>query len=276
MERNEIIELGKRLPIGTKRRTECCGSGRTLVINRDIEHVWWNCFRCKQSGQYNIQPTLAEIQAREAAVQGYVFDPANATRDLVDDLPGHAVAFLVGRGLWPALYQNWCKWNPKTERLTMLMQWQGQVEGVLMRDTSVGRPKPKYVQRSARPYVTPTFIVGVYARRIPAGCTVVVTEDALSACKVSLASASTVGFALIGTHATGGALARIAELSPSSVALWLDPDRAGKEAIPAIVRSLSLMGLNTRVIAKGGSDPKVFDVRTIREVIHNSYLPAYV
>lgn len=267
MERNEIIELGKRLPIGGKRRTECCGSGRTLAINRDIEHIWWKCFRCGQSGSVEVQPSLAEIQAREAACEAYHFDPTNAMRDLVDELPGHAMAFLIGRGLWPALYQNWCKWNTKTERLTMLMQFNGKFEGVLMRDTSVPRPKPKYRQYSARPYVTPTFIGGIYASRIPTGCPVVVTEDALSACKVSLATPRTVGMALIGTHASGGALSRIASLQPRDVLLWLDPDRAGREAIPAIARSLNLMGLAVRCIYAPGGDPKTFTVEQIRNYL---------
>lgn len=265
MNRDEIIQRLRRMPINTRVRVPHCGSGNTLVLCRELDRAWWKCFRCEERGSIQIAPTLQELQAAKAAVQAVQHNTPLNPSDFVSELPAHATAFLVGRGLWPDIYRSWVVWHAPSNRLAMRMVFNGQPEGWLLRDTSTPRPKPKYIQRTEYPYVTPTFVGGAQIRA-SGGCELVLTEDALSACKTSLIP-GTVSMALIGTHAQDAILKRILEVNPVRVSVWLDPDKAGRSATPQLLRSLALMGMPVRDVKYGNKDPKHYTVQEIQQVL---------
>lgn len=267
--------VGRNMPIDTRRRIQCCASDNSMSIFRNSKGYGWHCFRCGDSGFKKIQPTMAEIRARQAATHAIQQNPTRSIPDLSSELPGHAVAFLALRGISPTQVQDFCGWSEQLQRLVFRLWWEDD-EGWLMRDTSVPRPRPKYIQATRFPYCTPCFdkhgMCMPYRDTMQRPERLVVTEDILSAHKVSRAGYYTM--AVIGTWASPGVLSRIAQLlRPHSgrVTLWLDPDRAGEKGSATFKRSLTLMGISTNVIRHGNKDPKCYDIKRIQTVLGENY-----
>jgi hypothetical protein len=96
------------------------------------------------------------------------------------------------------------------------------------------------------------------------GEVIVLTEDILSAYKVSTA-APVQGWAMMGTslkpHITQAVMKQ-----GKPVAIWLDPDGAGKLGAAKAQRELKAVGVECRIVSST-KDPKLLHRATIRELL---------
>jgi DNA primase len=118
--------------------------------------------------------------------------------------------------------------------------------------------RPKY----KNPEATKEYLVAKYGE----GPEIVLTEDILSAFRVGDV---TEAWSILGTKLTDGVLSMLLK-ERRPIAIWLDPDGAGRRAAGKIVKSLSVCGVPNRVI-KSDKDPKLLSRRQIELVLgHNA------
>lgn len=91
---------------------------------------------------------------------------------------------------------------------------------------------------------------------------IVLTEDLLSAFKIGLVGEA---WCLMGTHAGPRLIAGLLQRQ-APVAIWLDPDEAGRKAAKRVFSQLKAYGIGARVI-QSERDPKLHTFDQIKECI---------
>jgi len=229
------------------------------------------CFRCDDHGWVaKPQPTLAERIARrkaerqqDARIVTTVALPEPVNTD-VATWPQSAAAWLYKAGIGkPEIARLGAYWHAPSGRVVLpivegddIVYWQAR--------------DPDWTRRSDRPkYVNPAIDKSALVARYGSGSDLVLTEDILSAFRVGQV---TQAWGLLGTNLTDAVLARILA-ADKPVAVWLDPDAAGRKASRSIAKRLMVCGQPARII-QSEKDPKLLSRREIETVIRPDLVAA--
>ena len=120
--------------------------------------------------------------------------------------------------------------------------------------------RPKYLN----PKIDKTNLTADYGQ----GDTLVITEDVLSAIRVGEVAEAR---SILGTALSDGVAASICA-ADKPVAIWLDPDAAGRRGATKAKRKLDLIGVRS-VIVKSGRDPKLYSKEEICSILSASCSP---
>jgi len=229
------------------------------------------CFRCDDRGWVSKpSPSLAERiaqrkaqAAQDASISATVALPEPINTD-VASWPPSAAAWLYRAGIGkPEIAQLGAYWHSTSGRVVIpivegedIVYWQAR--------------DPEWKRGTKRPkYVNPPIDKSALVARYGTGNELVLTEDILSAFRVGQI---TEAWALLGTNLTDAVMARsIATHKP--VAVWLDPDTAGRKAARSIAKQLEVCGVYTRLI-QSEKDPKLLSRREIETVLRPDIVTA--
>ena len=268
MDKHELEQHARAMPIGGKKRVPCCGTDNSCIVWREREGASCKCFRCGESTRINFSPSLAELRQRELALSALTSSTRLTTPcDLSDNLPSHALVYTAMRGMTHRLLTPWCRWSERLYRLVMTFYWDGCLEAVLLKDTATPYPKPKYTARYANGQSCyPLFLHGTHyvGSGIPKVNYLCIVEDAFSAARV--ADAGYPCLALIGTHTSVEAVSRILALSANAITIWLDGDAAGHSGRYKLKRQLELVGKTVHTVVTP-RDPKYYTNEQVKEYL---------
>jgi len=255
------LSAAQATPEGSRRRVDHdCGGGRTLIVANTANGWSAFCFRCDDHGWVaKPQPSLAERLARRKAEQRQdaqllasvaLPEPINTA---VNTWPLAAAAWLYRAGIGkPEIAQLGAYWHEPSGRVVLPVVEHGGVVYWQARDPAWQRAskRSKYVN----PPIDKSALVAAYGM----GPEIVLVEDILSAFRVGQVACA---WALLGTNLTDAVLARLLA-ARRPVAVWLDPDAAGRRAARAIKRRLDSCGIAARII-QSSRDPKLLSRKEI-------------
>lgn len=254
------LEIAKSLPYGAKRKVKHCATDRSMLVSHGDRGFSAHCFRCgpvgfEPHGTLSIEAVLERRRAGEALARGEVRYPS----DFTPDIPTAARLWLSRAGVTaPTAEFYGIGYSPKTGRVVVPVYEDGVLVAVLLR--SVNGDKPKYIanMRSNNEYFT--------SGSAETG-TVVVTEDVLSAIRVGDSYTS---IAMLGTAVSLVGLGpRLEKLGAQHVAVWLDPDKAGRLAARKLARAVSLAGWPVSTV-RSDRDPKYYSNADIKEFVQGA------
>lgn len=233
-----------------------CGAGRKLIVSRDGPRISWFCVRCHESGAQRVQESTEQmlVRLRKQAAQDSTCSVSMPEPRVysIDKWPPGAALWLYKAGLSRArIGELGIYYHPDSDRVVIPV---GE-NFYQARAYQPGRT-PKYLS----PHPRPKGVHPVWG----AGPAVVLTEDVLSAVKVS---AHIQARALIGTSLSEEALVWVlAQAKP--VLTWLDPDDAGQTHAAPIRRKLRSCGVQVANIVSS-RDPKLHSLEEIHAYIHD-------
>lgn len=256
----EWLKQAQALPEGVTRRVgHLCGDGTPLVIGNEVGRWRAWCHRCHEVGAVDKPAeSLAEKLERrrkEAAVAAQLQWSVRLPQPMNFDAPTWPLAarvWLYKAGLSNHhINQLGAYWHEPSGRVVLpifdgedVVYWQARDPAWFR-----GSDRPKYLN----PKVDKSHLVARYG----AGPTLVVTEDVLSAFRVGQV---TEAWSLLGTQLTTQVAAQIG--ASRDVAIWLDPDEAGRKATRKLSRDLSMQGIPFRII-RSEKDPKLLSKEAI-------------
>lgn len=250
----EALRVGER-----DRVDHDCGPGRTMIVSNEVKGYRAWCFRCGEGGFKAKQPTLSdmvELRRREAEDTALRYDPSLPTPMVQDprEWPAAARLWLYRAGLHDRrIMELGFYFHPTTQRVVLPVVEDGRVTYWQARAVMPGQA-PKYINpRVDREAVLP---------RYGEGSMVVLTEDILSAVRVGEV---TEAWSLMGTAMKAPVLARLS-MEDRPVAVWLDPDSAGREGAAKVLRSLRSLGLRCFNVVST-KDPKLLSKQEILECL---------
>lgn len=264
---DEWLAQAQALPEGGRGRVDhVCGGGRTLLLSHNRDDWSAFCFRCDDHGferkpDESWQDRLARMSRErehddKLATQVELPSPANFE---VGSWPAPARVWLYKAGIGlPEIEQLGAYWHEESRRVVLpIMEgdapiyWQAR-DPTWTRSTK----RPKYVN----PQIDKQHLVAKYGQ----GDLLVLTEDVLSAFRVGQV---TEAWSILGTKLSTHVAGRIAEGRP--VAVWLDPDPAGRKAGRDIVEHLRSMG-HPALRIDSRADPKLLSRREIEQWLQKS------
>ncbi|WP_429498825.1 hypothetical protein ACQUFY_05840 [Robbsia andropogonis] len=241
------------------------------MSNEDRAWKAW-CFRCGELGAVD-KPTESlseriDRRKKEAAQDDAIRSVAALPEPIdtnVAGWPPEAAVWLYKAGIGiPEIAELGAYWHAPSGRVVLpvvddarLIYWQAR--------------DPQWTRSSDRPkYINPLVNKDSLVARYGSAPEVVLTEDILSAFRVGQVAE---GWSLLGTALPPGVLLRLIR-DGRPVAIWLDPDAAGRKAASEVRRQLDACGIPNRVI-RSKRDPKLLSRRQIRlELGHNTAAPA--
>lgn len=250
---------------GRDRVDHDCGPGRTLIVSHEVKGYRAWCFRCNEGGFVGKKPTLSDLVAlrrrssEEAALR---HDPSLPTPMVQDprQWPAAARLWLYRAGVHDRLITELgIYYHEPTQRVILPVVEEGRVTYWQARAVHKGQ-QPKYIN----PPVDRDAVLPRYGT----GDTIVLTEDILSAIRVGRV---TEAWSLMGTSMKAPVLARLTK-DPRPVAVWLDPDDAGRSGAAKIMRTLRTLGIECRTI-ESARDPKLLSTQEITECLSSSASP---
>jgi hypothetical protein len=255
--RDELAPLVASVPDRSSRRfPHHCGDGRPLQISRDGPTVRAYCHRCQLSEGWRLEESFQDRLARLQA-QG------EGDRGIGQGLP-HPPTYPLSE--WPLEARTWLWKAGLTEReiLTRRIYWHAPSDRVVIPYPEQGFWCARAYQKGRVPkYLSPTPKPRDLCVRFGAGDLVVLTEDILSAMKVSRV---TEAWALLGTKLSQDHCARlIADGRP--VVTWLDPDDPGQVGATKIRAQLRAFGVPVRNVVSL-RDPKLHSAAEIKGYLY--------
>lgn len=264
------LATAKTLPAGRHTRIECCAKDKSLQVTNDTRGYRAYCHRCGprgfvKHGDFSID-TLQRRRAELALVQDR---SVKLPADFTLDIPTSEAVWLYKAGISAELARHYrFGYSAFLRRVILPIYIDDKLDGFVARSTINARPK--YIEKMARPSEA-VFATDV-STAIPYVSTdtdalpgLVLTEDILSAVRVR--RCATDAIALLGTS---GNVERLRSMPNNrSIAVWLDPDKAGREAGQKVARSLRLRGHEVRII-KTDKDPKYYSNREIRSILSST------
>lgn len=263
------IAQAKTLPFNGRKKVQCCAAdrSRTLYHNRDGYSSW--CFRCHvRAWEPHGILSIAQVQERRTAEQelrGAVAYP----KDFTLDIPQASRLWLQCAGITAATAKHYgIGYSARSNRVIVPAYVDGELVAVLARSTT--GDKPKYIASMRTNYeifFSDASLIGDAGTGVRAAC---ITEDALSAIRVGTTVPS---IALLGTatglHRVAAVNAALQAIEPACVYVWLDPDKAGRDASRQLVRALVVMGWKVRQITSE-RDPKYYANADIRRYLSSA------
>jgi len=261
---DDWLSLAKQLPLGQSVRVQCCNKNTTCILSSDIQGYRKHCFRCndtqfKPRGQLSAKEALQ--RKRDLMCRIRADGCLSLPEDYTVDIPEHAASWFLKYGIssTSAVYHD-IGYSPKLDRIVLPVYEGADLVAMQMRAVSSGQ-QPKYLNPNGPKTSEALFYTG---KRLDDGIKpIVVTEDILSAIKISLAG--TPAASIMGTTCTDGKAFKIAQKA-EQVIVWLDGDQAGRSGARKAVRKLSLYTDDIRVIHTE-KDPKEYNRDEIREIL---------
>jgi len=258
------IEQARALPLGGKRKIECCGSSPSRIINHKHRGVSCYCFRC---GHSDFVPH--EHRSVGAIMQAWrEYEPSSEPKPLPDDClvlsdddtPPEARVWLLRAGI------------PLPKALGLGFRYSPSLSRVLFPVYGADRGYLGFVARSLSIYDRPKYratVAGAIPLQLFEGIcmqgVVVVVEDVLSAIKVNMANLRSA--AVFGTSTSREDIARISD--DKTVISWFDDDAGGQKGHIDLRKKLALT--DCRVLRlKTPKDPKHYDVGSIAAMVMNA------
>jgi DNA primase len=190
-------------------------------------------------------------------------------KDFTTEIPPNEAVWLYRASISAALARHYgFGYSGSLRRVVLPVYRDNALIGFTARSTI--NAKPKYIERMATQsgsvFVSDPLLLlpdsGDCVR--DAGYDLVLTEDILSAVRVGRIARRTV--ALLGTSANAEQLAAILK-GVRRIAIWLDPDKAGRTAGHKISRTLQLQGFSVQSI-RTERDPKYYSNAGIRRILN--------
>lgn len=260
------VAHAERLPEGyTRKIPHDCGLGDSLQLNHKQDGYSAYCHRCAYRGWHEKAPeSLAEKLARIERMR-------DAERVVRDD-PSLPIPIVSEPQQWPLAARVWLYKagisNPEIEALGFY--WNPRLERVVMPVYDSATGLPVYWQartldtKNPRKYLNPRVDKARLIVRYGEGNAVVLTEDMLSAYKVSRVGVA--GWSILGTKLNDHTAAEVIRAA-KPVYVWLDPDKAGQTAAQEIVKKLRAYGVKARSVLSD-RDPKLLMRNQIIEVLN--------
>lgn len=255
------LKLAMSLPVGQNRRVDCwhCHSPKGVGITNHGEVYSYHCFRCKSKEAKPAPPmTPQERRAMEQQAAEFKAAPPTLPPDFTKEIPPAGILWLAKGGLNHSDIDRFgFGYSPKMQRVIMPV-YEGD-ELVAVQARALRRDHiPKYlgqIRRNPRP--------AFRAQHSASADTLVLTEDMLSACRVSKVCDA---WSLLGTNLVPAVLASIAETHHPNIAIWMDEDGAGVFARRRMRAQLQVTGKTVRLITSD-RDPKKHSLAEIRSLI---------
>ncbi|CAJ0901393.1 hypothetical protein R6138_04575 [Ralstonia thomasii] len=253
---------------GTRKVAHDCGPGEPLQINHKREGWRAFCHRCKHQ-DFVPRPaeTLPEKLERLARIR--------EAEDAVTTSPALPMPQVHTPQQWPLEAAVWLYkaglsnddiarlgfyWCPRLSRVVMpvyddagkCIYWQARTL------------EPYHV--NPRKYLNPAVDKSRLIARYGDGPAIVLTEDILSAYKVSLAGVA--GWSLMGTRLNTYTTAQVLT-ARKPVFVWMDPDEAGQKAAKEIMRTLRAYGVTVQNVVST-KDPKLLSREEISCLLNRS------
>jgi hypothetical protein len=250
---DDWVTFAQSLPEGTHRKYQHgCGSGEPRIVNHKREGYSWNCFRCGEKG-WKAKPAES-LTGRLERLRRVASVEREATRTQTppagDKDPRN----------WPLAARVWLYTagisNVEIEALGIV--WSERLQRVVLPVVDSGGACIYWQARSLdktnpRKYLNPPVDKSCLVAKFGSGPVVVLTEDLLSAYRVSRAGVE--AWCLLGTKLSTHVASQIIT-DGRPVACWLDPDSAGKTAAAKVCKTLRAYGVKvTNVISD--RDPKL-------------------
>lgn len=267
------LATAKTLSAGRRIRIECCAHDKSLMVSNEERGYRAYCFRCGPRG-FVAHGDFSIDQLRRRREEFALLQEANVRlpNDFTTEIPPNEAIWLYRAGISAALAKHYgFGFSPSLKRV-VLPVYSGErrtLVGFTARST-IGA-KPKYIERTRSP--AHAVFTADSSTALPAtddwpegsGPDLVITEDILSAVRVGRLVRRCV--ALMGTSANEHQLASTEGCR--TIAVWLDPDRAGKTAAHKLLRRLALQGYKTIAI-RTEQDPKRYSNREIRSLLSST------
>lgn len=260
----EWLQFAQALKEGSHRKFKHdCGEGLPRIVRHSPDGWGWSCFRCDGKGfvrrpAESLGEKLARLRRVQAVEQAASFDTS---------LP---IPAEYEPSLWPAAARVWLYRagisNVEIKRLGFY--WCSRLERVVLPVLDDSGECVYWQARTIdksniRKYLNPNVDKSNLLARYGAGISIVLTEDILSAYKVSTAGYS--GWSLLGTKLSTHVAAQILSRR-CPVFVWLDPDDAGRKAAARIIKTLRAYGVAAMNVVSE-RDPKLLSKGEISSIL---------
>lgn len=289
------LQEAKKLPFGGKSKIQCCGSTPSMIVNHTHKGYTGWCFRCSPDEGSKFHPhgelSIKQILERREATRELQTSPVILPRDFTTEIPDTGRVWLLKSGISQQLSSFYgIGYSKYYNRVILPVLKNGDLDAFVAR--AVDGEKPKYIARTRNP--ENALFISNPAVQFPTDAVqgvrseydIVLTEDILSAIRVGrfVASAAVLGTSLsdacIGRIERGRAANRqntdvsLAWWEPQEthlrVAVWMDPDAAGKRAADKIIKKLELSGRSS-VNIRTDKDPKYLSDREILKTLKDNH-----
>lgn len=268
------LAKAKTLPAGHSTRIECCASDRSMLVSNDRKGYRGYCFRCHDKpfvahGEFSLE-TLARRKAEFALITE---KEVRLPSDFSTEIPPDEATWLYKAGISSELAKHYgIGWSEYFGRIIVPVYNRGELVAYTAR---MRNGRPKYIEKSKDPgglvfQAAPNLLLPSYAQWAATdGPDIVFVEDNLSCIRVGRVAKHVVS--LMGTSANRRQL--VAAFGSGSeglggrtrrIAVWLDPDNAGRTAQRTLCAALRVYGHEVRSI-RSGKDPKYYSYAQIKE-----------
>lgn len=224
MSRDKWIKLAKQLPVGARDRVECCGQDKSRGLGHLPDRYITGCFRCGQN-YVETKTGMARLSAERCKQVKEEIKKYTVPRDTTyvsSEFPPQAIAWLSKAGIHSSVWEAYkFGYTPKYNRVVVPIIQDGKRVGATLR--ALQDITPKYLMNIAQKGAVFT------GRNNVRYGTVVITEDVLSAIRISEATDLHDVVCILGT---GVMMERALYLASnySRIHIWLDGDDAGVKA----------------------------------------------
>ena len=255
------LKLAMGQPVGGNVRIDCpeCQRKKSAGVTNHGEVYSIFCFGCYHKESKPAPPmTPQERRAMQLQAEEFRAKSPELPEDFTTELPPAGVLWLAKGGLNHCdIARHGFGYSPSMQRVIMPVYEDGELVAVQARALHRGQ-EPKYLGQIRRhprpafqaPHSTPTD-------------TLVLTEDMLSACRVSKVCDA---WSTLGTNLCAAVLARIGETAYDQVSIWMDADAAGVRARRKMHALLQTTGKQITMI-HSDRDPKKHSLEEIRRLI---------
>lgn len=245
MQDYEWLDLAKSLPIGGSRRVRHGAEHRMNMVVQNLPDRWTAyCFACKEHAvkKKDIVKVVEDQNHNAIAPNAPVLHELTSTLCPLRDV----VKFLAEKHLSLSMIKAGNPmWDANQKRLCLHLQ-----DVLLGRDIYGCSPCKWYNYSQNKSYAL------IPKENTEACNTIVLTEDTLSALKISYYTKSILVIACLGTKLNTDLLMYLKEQN-LPVCIMLDGDDAGKRGAIDMLRKLNLHGIkSTIVLPPDGKDPK--------------------
>lgn len=262
------LEDAKRLPLGGRMMAPACcrsdGSRNSLLIQHRPEGYSAYCFRCSSKGWESKGDRSIGQLAQERADREFNSSlRAELPSDYTTDLDGRSRVWLASGGVCPDRARLYgIGYSAKLGRCVLpVYSSEGALLFVQARDLT-GHSSAKYISQAN----VPKEEILAWSKEIPEIKDVLVlTEDFLSAIVVGAVCQAA---ALMGTSMSAAQMGKI--LQYKKVAVWLDPDAAGRVAQAKLLRTLRLGACDAKGIVSA-RDPKYYSRKDIKRMLEEAW-----